>query len=126
MQVIIDIPEEFEKHFNFDNFEDSLERIKLDVVDSIYCTEASSSGKYEIETIDMLIKAFKESTPLPKIKALEQEEPVLDKLRAEIEQEYKVESEHPYGQGLKRALDIINKYKVDKEKDKEENEEIDR
>lgn len=43
------------------------------------------------------------------IKALEQE-PVLNKIRAEIEQEYKVESEHPYGQGLRRALEIIDKY----------------
>ena len=35
---------------------------------------------------------------------------VLDKIRAEIEQEYKVETEHPYGQGLRRALEIIDKY----------------
>ena len=37
---------------------------------------------------------------------------MLDKIRAEIEQEYKVESEHPYGQGLRRALEIIDKYLV--------------
>ena len=35
---------------------------------------------------------------------------VLNKIRAEIEQEYKVESEHPYGQGLRWALEIIDKY----------------
>ena len=35
----------------------------------------------------------------------------LDKIRAEIEQEYKVESEHPYGQGLRRAIEIIDKYR---------------
>lgn len=34
----------------------------------------------------------------------------LDKIRDEIEQEYKVESAHPYGQGLRRALEIIDKY----------------
>jgi hypothetical protein len=40
---------------------------------------------------------------------------VLDRIRAEIEQEYKVESEHPYGQGLRRALEITNKYKTESE-----------
>lgn len=40
---------------------------------------------------------------------------IIEQIRAEIEQEYKVESEHPYGQGLRRALDIINKYKVESE-----------
>lgn len=36
---------------------------------------------------------------------------ILDVIRAEIEQEYKVESEHSYGQGLRRALEIIDKYR---------------
>ena len=40
---------------------------------------------------------------------------VLDKIRAEIEQEYKAESEHPYGQGLRRALQIIDKHKAESE-----------
>ena len=35
----------------------------------------------------------------------------LDEIRTEIEQEYKVESEHPYGQGLRKALEIIDKYR---------------
>ena len=48
------------------------------------------------------------------IKALEQE-PILDKIRAEIEQEYKNEFEHPYGQGLRRAIEIIDKYKAESE-----------
>lgn len=39
------------------------------------------------------------------IKALEQED-ILDKIRAEIEREYKDECEHPYGQGLRRAIEI--------------------
>lgn len=38
---------------------------------------------------------------------------VLDKLKAEIGHEYRVESEHPYGQGLRRALEIINRYKAE-------------
>ena len=40
---------------------------------------------------------------------------VLDKIRAEIEQEYKAESEHPYGQGLRRALQNIDKHKAESE-----------
>ena len=44
-----------------------------------------------------------------------EQEPILDKIRAEIEQEYKVESEHPYGQGLRRALQIIDKHKAESE-----------
>lgn len=46
----------------------------------------------------------------------EEWEKKLDKIRAEIEQEYKDEFEHPYGQGLRRALQIIDKYKVESEK----------
>jgi hypothetical protein len=38
---------------------------------------------------------------------------VLDEIKADIEQEYKVESEHPYGQGLSRALEIIDRYKAE-------------
>lgn len=47
-------------------------------------------------------------------KALEQES-VLDKIRTEIEQEYQIECEHPYGQGLKRAIEIIDKYRAESE-----------
>ena len=36
---------------------------------------------------------------------------VLDEIRTGIEQDYKVESEHPYGQGLRKALEIIEKYR---------------
>ena len=40
---------------------------------------------------------------------------VLDEIRTEIEQEYKVESEHPYGQGLRKALEIIDNYRESEE-----------
>lgn len=33
MKIIIDIPQEFEKHFDNDRFKDSLERIKADLND---------------------------------------------------------------------------------------------
>lgn len=48
------------------------------------------------------------------IKALERED-ILDKIRAEIEAEYKDETEHPCGQGLRRAIEIIDKYKAESE-----------
>ena len=51
-------------------------------------------------------------------KALDNEG-VLDEIRAEIEQEYKAETEHSYGQGLRRALNIIDKYKAESEGSKE-------
>lgn len=49
MKIIIDIPEEFENHFDNDRFEDSFKRIITDVTD-------------EIEFCEMLIEAFKTST----------------------------------------------------------------
>ena len=38
---------------------------------------------------------------------------VLDEIKADIEQECKVESEHPYEQGLRRALEIIDRYRAE-------------
>lgn len=65
MQIMINIPKEFENHFNSDKFEDSLSRIKVDVLSCI-AGSFSLSGLYEIETLDMLIKAFLNGTPIPK------------------------------------------------------------
>ena len=39
----------------------------------------------------------------------------LDLIRAEIKQEYKNEFEHPYGHRLRRAIEIIDKYKTENE-----------
>lgn len=55
MKIILDIPKEFEQHFNLDKFKDSLSRIRCD---TRYCFGDGVSGDYEIELIDMLIKAF--------------------------------------------------------------------
>lgn len=59
MKIVINIPKAFENHFNYDRFEDSLERIKFSILDG-----TSLCGNYEVETMDMLIKALKESTKL--------------------------------------------------------------
>lgn len=62
MKITINIPQDFEKHFNEDRFEDSLKRIKADVHDCINETAQNIpaiSGNYELELIEMLIEAFK-------------------------------------------------------------------
>ena len=61
MEIVIKIPESFEGHFNQDRFKDSFERILEDCKHS-----AILSGNYEFETIEMLIRAFENGTPLPK------------------------------------------------------------
>ena len=60
--IVIKIPEAFEEHFNQDRLRDSLERILEDCKHS-----AILSGVYEFETIEMLIRAFKNGTPLDSI-----------------------------------------------------------
>lgn len=64
MKIVINIPQEFEKHFNEDRFKDSLERIEADIHDCINETAQNVpaiSGNYELELIDMLIAAFEEA-----------------------------------------------------------------
>ena len=63
MKITLDIPKEFERHFNNDRFKDSLKRIMTDVTDEIE-SDFSISGKYEIELCEMLIKAFAEAEPI--------------------------------------------------------------
>lgn len=54
MQIILDIPKEFEEHFNMDRFEDSLERVCTSIQHDRY----TISGRYEFEVIEMLKKAL--------------------------------------------------------------------
>lgn len=60
MQVIINIPKDFKRHFFSDKFEDSLRRITADVATKVYA-DTSISGNYELELLDMFIKAFKDA-----------------------------------------------------------------
>ena len=62
MQIVIDIPKEFEEEFNRDKFEDSLSRVASDIESFGF----QLAGRYEQETIRMLREAIKSSTPLPK------------------------------------------------------------
>ena len=60
MKIEIEIPKEFEEHFNQDKFKDSLERIMADIKYSLENGDYLCC-KYEYETIEMLEKAFENS-----------------------------------------------------------------
>ena len=53
MEIKIEIPKEFEEHFNNDRFHDSLERIRVDI-ECARISYPTMSGLYEIEFIKML------------------------------------------------------------------------
>lgn len=57
VSLSLEIPKEFEQHFNEDRFADSLGRLKYDSEHSKDDTKLA--GNYEIEVIDMLAKALK-------------------------------------------------------------------
>lgn len=54
MKLLIEIPKEFEEHFNMDRFRDSLERIRT----NIQYHGNSLSGLLECELIEMLQNAM--------------------------------------------------------------------
>lgn len=60
MKLVIDIPEDFEQHFNEDKFKDSLLRLKADTNYGLE-HELTISGIYEIELLDMLVVAFEKA-----------------------------------------------------------------
>lgn len=57
MKLLIDIPKEFEQHFQADRFDDSLHRLSTDA--------HLLAGLYEQETALMLSEAFKNAVPVP-------------------------------------------------------------
>lgn len=57
MEILINIPEEFEQEFQTYRFEDSLHRLSVDA--------HLLAGNYEKETARMLIFAFKNAFPVP-------------------------------------------------------------
>lgn len=63
MRIEIEIPKEFEEHFKQDKFADSLERILADIEHSLSNRDCLCAGRYELETIEMLEKAFQKSKP---------------------------------------------------------------
>lgn len=58
MKLLIEIPKEFEEHFNNDKFEDSLERIRVDIKVNLENKIFQLSGNYEMELAEMLKNAM--------------------------------------------------------------------
>lgn len=55
MTISIEIPKEFEEHFNMDRFHNSLERVHADIQWGLINNNITTmSGLYEIELIKML------------------------------------------------------------------------
>ena len=73
MEIVIKIPKEFETHFYNDRFKDSLERIKNDIKPPD--ERVMLSGRYEVETIDMLVDALGRAIPFTELGRL-----ILDKI----------------------------------------------
>ena len=62
MKITIEIPDDFEKHFLMDQFQDSLIRIQKDVEMDINNPKVSTiSAMYDVEVLDMLRKSLLDS-----------------------------------------------------------------
>lgn len=57
MKLTIELPEEFDEHFQMDKFEDSLNRVAADLRHRQY-DPYQLSGNYEIELIEQLNRSF--------------------------------------------------------------------
>lgn len=66
MQIVINVPEkEFSTEIE-DKFQDFFKRLEVETKEHMIYGTNLLSGAYELETIDMFLKAFKNATPLPK------------------------------------------------------------
>ena len=104
MRIEIEIPKEFEKHFNDDKFKDSFERIMADIKHSLQNGDCLCAGRYEHETMEMLENAFENSKPAYSI----------DKVVAELEQLADASNDHMYERyfdgkedGIREAIEIV-------------------
>lgn len=61
MQILLNIPREFVEDFHKDRFTDCFMRLKSDTEDRLSNRNTLLAGNYEIETLDMLRKAFQHS-----------------------------------------------------------------
>ena len=62
MKLLIDIPSEFGLDFINNKFEDCFQRLLHDTKDRLDKHDTLLAGNYEIETLEMFIKAFKNAT----------------------------------------------------------------
>ena len=110
MRIEIEIPKEFEKHFNQDKFKDSFERIIADIKRSLKSRDCSCAGRYEYETIEMLEKAFENSKPAylvdKVVKELKEESEFLKQCNYDYEGEFVP---------LNDAIEIVKQGSVEKE-----------
>lgn len=67
MRIEIEIPKEFEYDYNTDRFKEFFERVLCDIKGGDLC------GRYEQETAEMFIGAFKESKILEEEKTVQEE-----------------------------------------------------
>lgn len=66
MKLVIDISEdEFGIDID-DKFKDFFSRLKVEIKQHLMTNTSLVCGAYELETIDMFLKAFNNGTPLPK------------------------------------------------------------
>lgn len=76
MKLVLDLPEEFREHFQFDKFQDSFMRICGDIKEiSLSHSKPNSdslglSGNYERELVDVLKTAFGKAVDLEQITSL--------------------------------------------------------
>ena len=102
MRIEIDIPKEFEEHFNQDKFKDSFERIMADIKHSLENVDCLCAGRYEYETIEMLEKALENSKTAYNIDKVVEE---LEEAKHEICL-YDDDLEY-YQNGIDRAIEIV-------------------
>lgn len=79
-EIVLKIPQEFEQDFNADKFKECFERVLSDCKAWDY---AGLSGRYEHETLEMLLNAFNEAVVLPKghfIAICESDYPITEKV----------------------------------------------
>ena len=82
MKIEIDIPKEFEEHFNKDKFKDSFERIMVDIWNLLENKNCLCADNYEYETIKMLEKALENSKSAYDVDKVVEE---IKTLKAELE-----------------------------------------
>jgi len=81
MKLLIEIPPEFEQDFNDNKFEDCFQRLLYDTWDRLTHSEnILNAGRYEIETLEMFIKAFKNATEVQLYKHIDSNLKVPNKL----------------------------------------------
>lgn len=102
MRIEIEIPKEFEEHFNQDKFKDSLERIMVDIFHSLENGDCLCAGRYEYETIEMLEKALENSKTTYNINKVVKE---LEKAKHDVCL-YDDDLEY-YQNGIDKAIEIV-------------------